>query len=663
MAKNKNTDNNTSSSGGFFKTIGRWLKRMFLGGSKELAEMNVIEAERLESPAKLAVKAFFRRKIAVVALVILILLFLFVFIGPLFVPMNVNFIDVDQQNIAPGITMRAVPSGLKGQIKSISVASTFSVGVSKDNTLYMWGTTTNTLAKLDYSKFPEEIRPHGVYLAAAGVDHVTAIVIEEDDPEKGHMVFWGEKNRGQHGYNTGNADDPVLELPKEIREGRLELSKIGGLYSGKQVGCIIYDGKAYYWGNTNTCVNMRKAQIESDKTTKTIVMAAFTNYHTVMLCDDGNIIAPGEISPYHFRDEDGYSMKERKRVDMIQFLMNNKIKDVAGTKTCFAFLTEDGDIVVQGPAKYNETAITDIPSGEKAVSLYSGTFHFGALTDKGKLYLWGANDKKQCALSGASASEVFLGPYQTYTVDEGGKLIKSCGHSGYLFGTDSMGRDTLTRIIHGGKMTMTIGAVAVIISSVIAIIIGCVSGYFGGRVDMLLMRVTEIFAAIPFLPFAMMLSYVLTTRPISENTRIFIIMFILGLLSWTGLARMIRGQVLAEREKEFVLAAKAMGVKEGKIAFKHILPNVISIILVSMTLDFAGCLLTESSLSYLGFGVQQPRPTWGNMLNGANNSIVIQNYWWQWVFPALFLAMATICINIIGDTLRDALDPKSSQEK
>ena len=663
MAKNKNTDNNTSSSGGFFKTIGRWLKRMFFGGSKELSEMTVIEAERLESPAKLAVKAFFRRKIAVAALVILILLFLFVFIGPLFVPMNVNFIDVDQQNIAPGVTMRAVPSGLKGQIRSISGASTFSVGVSRDNTLYMWGTTTNTLAKLDYSKFPEEIRPHGVYMAAAGVDHVTAIVIDEDDPETGHMVFWGEKNRGQHGYNTGNAEDPVLELPKEIREGRLELSKIGGLYGGKQVGCIIYDGKAYYWGNTNTCVNMKRAQSESDKTAKTIVKVAFTNYHTIMLCDDGSIIAPGEISPYHFRDEEGFSMKQQKKLDMIQFLMASKIADVAATKTCFAFLTEEGDIVVQGPAKYNETAIPIIPEGEKAVSIYSGTFHFGVLTDSGKVYLWGANDKKQCQLSGSSASEVFMGAYQTYLVNDSGKLVKSCGLKGYLFGTDSRGRDTLTRIIHGGKMTMTIGAVAVIISSVIAIIIGCLSGYFGGWVDMLLMRITEIFAAIPFLPFAMMLSYVLTTRPISENTRIFIIMFILGLLSWTGLAHMIRGQVLAEREKEFVLAAKAMGVKEGKIAFKHILPNVISIILVSMTLDFAGCLLTESSLSYLGFGVQQPRPTWGNMLNGANNSIVIQNYWWQWVFPALFLAMATICINIIGDTLRDALDPKSSQEK
>ena len=101
-----------------------------------------------------------------------------------------------------------------------------------------------------------------------------------------------------------------------------------------------------------------------------------------------------------------------------------------------------------------------------------------------------------------------------------------------------------------------------------------------------------------------------------------------------------------------------MGVKEVKIAFKHVLPNVISVILVSMTLDFAGCLLTESSLSYLGFGVQPPRPTWGNMLSGSNSSIVIQHYWWQWLFPALFLSLAVICINVIGDALQDVLNPK-----
>ena len=110
-------------------------------------------------------------------------------------------------------------------------------------------------------------------------------------------------------------------------------------------------------------------------------------------------------------------------------------------------------------------------------------------------------------------------------------------------------------------------------------------------------------------------------------------------------------------------AARAMGVKELAIAFRHVLPNIVSVVLVSMTLDFAGCLLTESSLSYLGFGVQQPQPTWGNMLSGSNNSIVIQNYWWQWLFPALFLSLATVCINVVGDALRDALDPKSNAKR
>ena len=226
-------------------------------------------------------------------------------------------------------------------------------------------------------------------------------------------------------------------------------------------------------------------------------------------------------------------------------------------------------------------------------------------------------------------------------------------------GTDDMGRDVFNRIMNGGKMTMTVGAVAVIVSTIIGIIIGCISGYFGGAVDMLLMRLTEIVGAIPFLPFALCLSAIFQGSDIHENTRIVIIMLILGVLSWTGLARLVRGQILAEREKEFVTAARSMGVKEKRIAFRHILPNIVSVILVTVTLDFASCMLTESSLSYLGFGVQLPRPTWGNMLNGSRNALVIQSFWWRWVFPALFLSVVVICINIIGDTLRDVLDPKS----
>ena len=227
------------------------------------------------------------------------------------------------------------------------------------------------------------------------------------------------------------------------------------------------------------------------------------------------------------------------------------------------------------------------------------------------------------------------------------------------FGVCAMAMDAIAIAAKSDRILfMIFWSLVFVVSSVIAIIVGCVSGYFGGAVDTFLMRVTEIFSSVPFLPFAMLLSQIIKYYNLAETTRIFIIMLILGVLSWTGLARMIRGQVLAERDKEFVLAARAIGVKERKIAFRHILPNIVSVILVSMTLDFAGCLLTESSLSYLGFGVQQPQPTWGNMLNGCNNSTIIQNYWWQWLFPSLFLSLATICINIVGDALRDALDPK-----
>ena len=210
------------------------------------------------------------------------------------------------------------------------------------------------------------------------------------------------------------------------------------------------------------------------------------------------------------------------------------------------------------------------------------------------------------------------------------------------------------------NVTMTVGAISVIIATVIGVITGGLAGYFGGNVDIFIMRIEEIVAGLPFIPFAMILSAVIGSR-LDPTQKMYLIMVVLGVLSWTGTCRLIRAQILAQREMEYVTAAKAMGIPEVTIVFRHILPNVLSILLVSMTLDFATCMLTESSLSYLGFGIPQPTPTWGNLLNGANNSIVIQQYWWRWVFPAVIFGICTICINMIGDGLRDAVDPKSAE--
>lgn len=166
--------------------------------------------------------------------------------------------------------------------------------------------------------------------------------------------------------------------------------------------------------------------------------------------------------------------------------------------------------------------------------------------------------------------------------------------------------------------------------------------------------------SLPFLPFAMILS-ALVGQTMTADQKIFMIMIILGLLSWTGLQRLVRAQVLSIREQEYVVAARSLGIKEKNIIFKHILPNTISIIIVNATLSFASSMLTEASLSFLGFGVPAPYPTWGNMLNGANNSIIIQRYWWRWVFPSIILGVCVICINLIGDGLRDAIDPRSAE--
>lgn len=638
---------------GIFATLWRWMKRAFFGAGKEISEDEKFVVEKIESPSVMAVKAFFRRKLAVGALIVLIGMFLFVFIGPYFFPMNLNYTDALQANIAPNNTMLKVPDGLKDNIKNINGFSDFTVGVSQDNTLYLWGNTKNNLTNVDYTQMPDEIQEGKVAYAAAGSDHIIAITTD------GQVVGWGNSSAGQYGVKL-QASDPYTQMPDELLNGTIDVSQVKQLICGYQATALVMeDGKMYMWGNNNAMLSLPEFT-KSDKYNTDVEKVAFSNYYAIIMRKDGTVTGGQTLT---FNMQKAYSNVDGEIKNLRSYMDGRTVIDIAATNNCYGFIMDDGSIVVFGAAEYGEKDIPAITAEEKMVSISAGTRHFVAVGESGTVYTWGHNDGGQCDVAGETAAEVFVGAKQTYLVNEDGELTAKSGFSGYVMGTDNRGRDILTRIVHGGKMTMTIGAVAVIVSTIIAIIVGCLSGYFGGWVDMLLMRITEIFSSLPFLPFAMMLSYVIRTMPIGETTRIFIIMVMLGLLSWTGLARMIRAQVLAEREKEFVLAAKSMGVKEKRIAFVHILPNVISIILVNVTLNFASCMLTESSLSYLGFGVQQPQPTWGNMLYGANNSIVIQNYWWQWVFPALFLAVATISINIIGDTLRDVLDPKSSQEK
>ena len=611
-----------------------WTKRAFFGGKSLISP---------QTPSALVRKAFFSKKSAVAALGLWIALFLFVFIAPLFTPMDVNYTDALQQNVAPVLSLKKVPKELKGQVLEIDGFSGFTAGLSKSGKVFVWGGAKDKLTKVDYREIPDEVKGDAVRFLAVGKDHLLALTSE------GKLVGWGDKSCGQYGFDKVlNA----LPTPDALKNG-ISPDEVAQLVCGYQTSALVTkEGVPYLWGNENAVKNLSEISL-----LRNVVKVVFTNSAAVALDREGRISTGREtlftsaVTSFH-----------GEQSSLTAYLAEKEVVEIAATNKCIAMLLDDGELVVSGVFENDEDKLPNLKNGEYFLSLDGGARHFVGVTNLGNAYAWGHNAYGQCDVKqDGQAAQAFAGAQQTYVVDKEGKLLQSVGLKGYPLGTDGRGRDVYTRIVHGGKMTMTVGAVAVVVSSVIAIVVGCVSGYFGGAVDTFLMRVTEIFSSIPFLPFAMLLSQIIKFYNISEGTRIFIIMLILGALSWPGLARIIRGQVLAEREKEFVTAAKAIGVKPRVIAFKHILPNVVSVILVSMTLDFAGCLLTESSLSYLGFGVQQPQPTWGNMLTGCNNSTVIQNYWWQWLFPALFLSLATICINVVGDALRDALDPKSKR--
>lgn len=230
--------------------------------------------------------------------------------------------------------------------------------------------------------------------------------------------------------------------------------------------------------------------------------------------------------------------------------------------------------------------------------------------------------------------------------------------SEFPFGTDDNGRDVLFRLLMGGRISLMVGVVVVFIQVFLGIIVGGVSGFYGGKVDSILMRFVDIMMSIPTLPLLIVLGAVMSDNKFDPSKRIYVVMFIIGIISWPGLARLIRGQILSLKEQEFMLATEALGIRDSKKIFKHLIPNVIPTVIVNATLGLGGAIMLESALSFIGLGVAPPYPTWGNMVQAANDYINMQQRPWLWVPPGICIFLTVMAINLFGDGLRDALDPK-----
>ncbi|HPU62664.1 MAG TPA: ABC transporter permease [Mobilitalea sp.] len=225
-------------------------------------------------------------------------------------------------------------------------------------------------------------------------------------------------------------------------------------------------------------------------------------------------------------------------------------------------------------------------------------------------------------------------------------------------GTDGNGMDILTRLMYGGRISLMIGFLVVIIELIIGVILGGVAGYFGGWVDNLIMRFVDIIYCIPSLPLYIIIGSVMDFLRIDPKVRIFILMIILGLLGWPGIARMVRGQILSLREQEFMTATEALGISVRRRIFKHLVPNVIPQLTVIATMDLGSIILTEATLSFFGLGVKFPYASWGNIINAVNNIYVMTNYWFVWIPAGLLILITVLGFNFVGDGLRDAFDPK-----
>ena len=650
-----------------FRKLLRWFVRGFFGlkyeekwfGKRHKEQKEIVykdgvpdDSELIVSPGRQVFNRFMERKFAVFSVVVVLIMFAIVFIAPHFMTKYYDaFTETTQKDLPPTLSFMSVPKELRSNIKAIDSYGPFSIGLSKEGKVYIWG-IERIGASGETMKIPDEVRNAKIAFVAAGQDH--AIAIGED----GKFYGWGSNRFGQYAVNDMVLNNPNLEpVPDPVLNGELDVSHIKKVACGYQASAILMDdGTLYIWGNKQAYSNMEKF-IGKDN----IQDIDFTLNYVVGLTDTRTSIFTGTKGLY---DKVRSSITSGKAVKIKDFIEGRKITEIRSTTTNICLLLDDGSIALTGDFQTDSIEVPSLQQGEYIVDIEAGTYHYTALSNLGHVYSFGGDHYHQAEAPAVNgAKKIFAGAFQSYAVDGNGKLLNKWGLKGYLFGTDDRGANIAERVIAGGRITMTVGAIAVIIEIIIGVSIGLMAGFLGGWVDIFLMRVAEVFSSIPLYPFMLILSSLLAQVSMTTDQRLYMIMVILGVLGWPGFAYITRAQVLVARESEYVTAAQAMGVKETRIAFKHILPNIISVILVNMTLSFAASMQTETSLSFLGFGVNYPQPSWGNMLSRASNATAAINFWWQWVFTSAILVFTTICINTIGDTLRDVMDPKSTNDK
>jgi len=664
-------------------------------GSERTEALDSTERVKVLSPGRLVSKRFFRNRLAMVGLGILIVMFAFAFAGPLFYPysqtqifykyaeLRVDYAMASQRTDyvsyvvpgAPGVDYSVV-NRINSYITSMVSGGVTSMDVTDSNgtayTLQLLGDRAYTLSTASQIPVATYYGPVSLGIYDRRVDNFAwnAGMAQSADFA---AAFRAAFSAGDTGFTFDGADYSITAARKDQ-------------YT------ITRTGTSISFADTDLGADFEAAAAQN------LANGSFTfGGGTYNVTDNGDgsfaLTQTGGVEVALVASTFVFNSTDTSR----QFTDGFKAAALMALYGSGSFTSDGADYTIRRDTADSDVTVSDGTGAQVAVlgtfsiKRYSGQdtlaldFKQAAqgvienmlaqkLTTSGFTFKLPQLDKQGNVVTNDDGSVSYVDTDITVTQSQTGEFVLTCDQITHLIdiyappsrqnllGTDGDGMDILARMMYGGRISLMVGFVVVIIELILGAIMGGLAGFFGGWVDMLVMRLVDIFFCIPTIPILLIMGAMFDKIKMDPYTRLIWMMAILGILGWAGIARLIRGQILSLREQEFMVAQEATGMRSATRIFKHLIPNVIPLLIVQATLDLGGVILYEATLSFLGLGVKRPMATWGSIINAVTNSPSdMTRYAYIWVPAGLLICLTVIAFNFVGDGLRDAFDPKSKQ--
>ncbi|HPF54400.1 MAG TPA: ABC transporter permease [Eubacteriales bacterium] len=580
---------------------------------KKEEQLALDDARRIKvlSPSMMVFKRFIRNKLAIIGFVIIVIMFIFSFLGPLFSPYAIDqkFMDNDafeyrryataRYNVDPRYYVE------EGSEFGTGARSAMLLELGKAKNLQVGSTIDfSDSSGNDYMLTVMDISLDGKISSAI------SSTIEIAKASMGEVTWYDESLVDEAMLGVILARAGSKSGPKEIEYNDTIIE-----VSGKQVDLTFtISGEPFAM------------------TTYDVYRALDSDYEA--LCNSFNFAYEMEVARM--------SNIPSVEYDGVTFIVD-----------------EDGDDTVVRVNNQDVILISDIVIGtESSGTVLTNDFILTAIStirDKGEYFTF-VNNKGETVETQINLvnSNYYLDTKQPVQLF----LANAAPNSEHWLGTENNGMDVLTRLMYGGRISLMVGFVVIFFEIIIGVVIGGISGYFGGVIDTILMRLVDLFNAIPFYPMIIILGNVMDNLKVPGIQRIFILMAIMGILGWTGTARVVRGQILSLREQDFMVATEATGIKTSRRIFRHLVPNVMPLLIVQASMGLGGVIISEATLGFLGLGVKYPMASWGSIINQATDMQIMRTAWWVWIPAGALILLTVLGFNFVGDGLRDAFDPK-----